>query len=270
MTVAFALLTRMDVAVCVAALQRVTHKATVLHVKRLNSIVRYMQRHPRTLHFAHIPYPTSLILISDSSFKKEDDSGHAMRGYFIVRGNSDYLKTGATMSIHILDYAAGRQRHVVRATFSAELFAATDTLDTGLLQVVTLEEITRGKPLTMTEAKGVMEHGPKAVKLCLCVDAMSVYSSITAITIKVPAECSTLLHIKWVRELIERRVIYCIAWIDTRSMLADGLTKGCINRTLIDEAMKGKWAIVDCKVWKTSVRKSKQSDSLVVVQRRSL
>ena len=137
----------------------------------------------------------------------------------------------------------------MRATFSAELYAATDTMDAGLLQSVTLEEITRGRPLSMTEAKKVMESGPEHIKVCLCVDAMSVYSAISAPTLKVPAESSTFLHLKWIRELIERQVLHCIAWIDTRSMVPDGLTKGSVDRKALHDAMAGIWEIVDCKVW---------------------
>ena len=87
------------------------------------------------------------------------------------------------------------------------------------------------------------------MKVCLCVDAMSVYAAISAATLKVPAECSTFLHLKWIRELIERNVLYCIAWIDTRSMLPDGLTKGSVDRKALDDAMNGVWEIVDCKSW---------------------
>ena len=38
--IAYALLTRMDIAVYVAALQRAAHEATVLRLKRLNAVVR--------------------------------------------------------------------------------------------------------------------------------------------------------------------------------------------------------------------------------------
>ena len=153
------------------------------------------------------------------------------------------------MPIHIIDYSSKQQRHVVRATFSAELYAATDTIDVGLLQAVTLEEISQGRRLEMSEAKRIMEYGPSKTKVCLCIDAMSVFSSISAATLKVPAEGSTYLHLKWVRELIERGVLHTIAWVDTRCMVADGLTKGSIDRKVLDDAMSGDWHIVDTKTW---------------------
>jgi hypothetical protein len=51
---AFALLTRVDVAVFVVALQRSTTRATWLHIKRLNVVVRYMQKHPRSLKYGRL------------------------------------------------------------------------------------------------------------------------------------------------------------------------------------------------------------------------
>ena len=47
--VAFAVLTRLDIAVFVVALQKAAHAATMLHVRRLNAVTRYMQRNPQHL-----------------------------------------------------------------------------------------------------------------------------------------------------------------------------------------------------------------------------
>ena len=45
--VAYALLTRIDIAVFVSCLQRVSHKCRIIHVKRLNAVLRYIQTKPR-------------------------------------------------------------------------------------------------------------------------------------------------------------------------------------------------------------------------------
>ena len=47
--VAYALMARINVAVFVCALQRVTHKPKVIHVKRLNAVLRYMQANPQRI-----------------------------------------------------------------------------------------------------------------------------------------------------------------------------------------------------------------------------
>ena len=41
------------------------------------------------------------------------------------------------------------------------------------------------------------------------------------------------------RELLARRVLGDIVWIDTRDMSADGLTKGAVSRELLHQVMDG-------------------------------
>ena len=41
-----------------------------------------------------------------------------------------------------------------------------------------------------------------------------------------------------------------MSWIDTRDMIADGLTKGCVDRMLLHLAMDGKFQFIhELKVW---------------------
>ena len=66
---AWALLTRMDVAVYVASLQRHSHGPTALHLRRLNRVISYMQRHPTKLVYRRLPLPVNLIAIGDSAYQ---------------------------------------------------------------------------------------------------------------------------------------------------------------------------------------------------------
>ena len=77
------------------------------------------------------------------------------------------------------------------------------------------------------------------VSLGVIVDAMSVYASITANHIKIPAEKGLLSHLQYVRELLDRGILKLLAWTDTRDMLADALTKGGLDRERIVIAMSG-------------------------------
>ena len=86
--VAYALLTRVDVAVYVVALQRVSHAPRVLHVRRLNVATRWTQRNPQSAVYRPMKGPVRLLARSDSAFKKEDDSGHAVRGNVVVLTNA--------------------------------------------------------------------------------------------------------------------------------------------------------------------------------------
>ena len=81
----FTTLTRFDVLVFVAALARVAHKACVIHLKRLNKLVKWMQLNPRRFVFDSRPLSNVILAISDSAFKKEEETGHAMKGALFLR-----------------------------------------------------------------------------------------------------------------------------------------------------------------------------------------
>ncbi len=56
------------------------------------------------------------------------------------------------------------------------------------------------------------------------------------------------------RELLERRVLGDIVWIDTRDMSADGLTKGAVSRELLHQIMDGDMIIHhDTEQWRPKV-----------------
>ena len=75
--------------------------------------------------------------------------------------------------------------------------------------------------------------------MVLYIDAMSVFASVTAVYAKTPADNSVLIHVLYLRELLNHKVLSAIAWTDTRDMIADGLTKGTVDRRAIDELMDG-------------------------------
>jgi hypothetical protein len=89
------------------------------------------------------------------------------------------------------------------------------------------------------ELKRCREEGGLAIKVVLTIDAESVYKSLTSRDLKTPAEKTLLGHVCWIRELLQLRLLESIQWCDTRDMVADGHTKGCIDRTGLLEAMNG-------------------------------
>ena len=95
--VAYVLMTRIDVAVFVCALQRVTHKPKIIHVKRLNAVLRYMQANPQRIKYNNMSEHTHLRCVGEAAFKKEEAEGRSLRG-------SVFLRTGSCVaggSVHI-------------------------------------------------------------------------------------------------------------------------------------------------------------------------
>ena len=99
-------LTRADILVFVSACQKVASKPKVIHVKRLNVIVRWVQRNPKRLTYRGMKSAddTHLRIVSDAAFKKEEEKGHSLRGAVYLRmegSDSKAFASGGT--VHVLE-----------------------------------------------------------------------------------------------------------------------------------------------------------------------
>ena len=258
--IAFAILTRPDIAVFVTALQRHQQAPKVIHVKRLNAVVRWAQRNPKAIEFkplddlkrpAGTVVPSHLRMYGDAAFKKEEDDGHSMRGALFIRcpGNTQRDFT-ISKAGHLVDYEAGRQRRVVRATFSAELLNGCDVQDRGFLVAQTFHEMITGES-TADAARRLRDRGGYNIPKVLYLDALSVFYASKATIVKTTAECGVLCHLLWLRELLDFGVLEALAWCDTRDMQADGMTKGAVDRELLHLLMSGQVRVShEMKLWK--------------------
>ena len=248
--VAYLSLTRMDILVFISALQRHMAKSTFDHVRKLNKLLRWVQKHPYKLHYKRLTSGsgdteggspgTHLRIVSDAAYKRETEEGFSLRGAVFCRGPGQQL-SGAFTAIHVLDYICKSQRHVTRSTFSAELLAAGDAIDQGVLVSHMLCELEEGVMTPGQARLRYMEGG--FVPMSLCVDAKSVFAAVTATFIKTPAEKSLLCHIQYLRQQLDRKVLTSLLWLDTRDMGADGLTKGAVSREALQELMRGEMHI---------------------------
>ena len=157
--------------------------------------------------------------------------------------------------VHIVEAICKAQRHVTRSTFSSELFSASDTVDHGMLLALSLHEFSAGAQIA-AEAKNLRETGGWNVKLSFYVGAMSVYAAVTATFIKIPVEKSLLPHIQYIRELLDTKVLEALVWLDTRDMVADGFTKGSVDRDALHACMNGIWLLQhSVQSWSTNKRR---------------
>ena len=192
-------------------------------MKALNTVVKYLRREPLAIHYKCLGTDTHFRLYSDSAFKKELECGHAIKGTLTMRvsGTRAVDANGLLTSGHghLIDHVCKRVRNVTRSTWSSELFSLCDAADHGLLLRQIGHEFCHG-PLSAQSAR-MLREGDLAsrVAIDIIVDALSVWSSITAAHIKIPAEKSLLSHVQYVRELVDRRVIRYLGWCDTRDML---------------------------------------------------
>ena len=250
--VAFVALTRTDAIVFIVALQRFSHAPCVIHVKRLNVLTKWMQANPKKLCYRKFSCSSQhLKIIADSSFKKEEEKGHSLRGVLLCRCDGDSLTSGGRT--HLLDHAAKALRFVTRSTFSAELLGACDSFDVGLLIIFILNEIHSGVP-SKADARALREKGGFPVPAVLYIDALSVFAAVTATYIKAPAEKGLLAHVQFLRELLDTHVLHAICWLDTRDMIADGMTKGSVERLALHLLMSGEIKFAhEPKIWKSLI-----------------
>jgi hypothetical protein len=262
--VAYCLLTRGDVSVYIVALQRCQEADTTWqHVKILNQVVRRLQGKPVVLRYEYLGPETCFLVFTDAAFKKEESTGHALKGTAVVRVkhpgslSGNVLPIGRDHPCHLVDYLTKRVRNVTRSTFSAELFSLCDACDHAMMLRVIVHEF-QCHILSAAQGRDLREGALKSpVSLGILVDAMSVYAAITANHIKIPAEKGLLSHLQYVRELLDRGILKFLAWTDTRDMLADAVTKGGLDRDRIELAMAGRLRFDrDQKVWQAKVLKS--------------
>ena len=75
--------------------------------------------------------------------------------------------------------------------------------------------------------------------MALYIDAKSVYAAIAAIAVSIPTEKPLLSQVQYIRELLDIKVLHFLVWMDTRDMVAYGLTKGAVNRAALHLLMDG-------------------------------
>ena len=105
----------------------------------------------------------------------------------------------------------------------------------------TLETI-RG-PQTGESLMRSLSTGDLAMPVEALTDSYSIFSYLAAAHLKLPAEKSTYYHLAFLREKLVNGFISSYNWIDTRDMVADGLTKGSIDRGFLSALMDGSYAL---------------------------
>ncbi|CAE7353799.1 RE1 [Symbiodinium sp. CCMP2592] len=233
--VAYCLLSQSWAAVFVVALQRRTTNPLNLHVRRLNLLLRALQKQKSSLVFPAMTCKQHVLVYSDASFDKEtENKGYGMRG-------TVFLRMGARNGqpcCHLLEAQSQSLKLVTRSTFASETLAAVGAIDNLTPLLLTFEEFTKGA-LSPARARQLREVGGFAFSSELCIDAMNLFYALTAAYPRLPAEKTLFVHISWLRDTFQRGVPRTVSWSDTRDMVADGLTKGKVDRTALLEAMRG-------------------------------
>ena len=101
------------------------------HIKMLNLLVKTLQQKPLSLRYEYLGEQTCFLVLTDAAFKKEESTGHALKGTLILRCAKEgkVAQTGSvaaacySCNVHLVDFVTKRVGNVTRSTFSAELFS---------------------------------------------------------------------------------------------------------------------------------------------------
>ena len=231
------------------ALQRVASKLTIGDILRLNVLCKRLQKKPCSIKYEYMHYgnhKTHLTVFSDAGLKKEEKDGYAIRGATYLRHCEPIVSDQGVISsetkAHLLHVESRSIKTVCRSTYAAELMASTAAADVLIPMAITMMEIQEG-PIGTEKLKLLRENGwgcdvPIVTRLTLV--AKSALESLKALTFKPPSENTLAGHVLWLREMMLKKLICFITWVDTRDMLADGLTKGSVPRDRLEDAMEGK------------------------------
>ena len=225
---AYTTLTQAWIQVFIVALQRIS-QPTNLDVRRLNAVTRVLQRAPKKLIFVAMKCAGFVDLHTDSGYRRvesaDDVKGYGMRGLCLLRRGERLNKAGTLQYVvHLLESMCRSHRLTIRSSYGAEMLAASHGYDDAYPILVTLVELRDGVS-TAEELKRYREEGGLALKVVLTTDAEGVYKSLTSRDLKTPTEKTLLVHVCWIRELLQLKLIQAIQWCDTRDMVADGHTK---------------------------------------------
>jgi len=198
---AWCVLTRADAAVFIQALQRRAHKPRYIDCKRLNVVVRFMQREPQSITYERIDGPLRLVVFSDSAFKAQDDeaSGLALRS-MVVLLTAETGKLTLRGRVHMLDFVVRRLKRVVRSTFAAELNALIDAIEAAFLIQLVLHQVQCGTGESPEQLLHRLEHGKLAPECDIFLDARSVFDALVSKDVSAPLESSLLIHIISIRD----------------------------------------------------------------------
>ena len=205
-----------------------------------------MQRHPAKLTYRRLSPPVKLIAIGDSAYQapSEQEAGDplVMRGYVLALAHETERDGRLQYQLQLLDYLAGKQHHICRGVWSAELHNQCDMLDAALLQLGFLQEIRLGIQGSAA-LRQCVEQGGFVTLLDAFTDSYSIWSYLRSDHLKYPSEKGTFYHLAFLKELLDTGVLNKYSWCDTRDMVVDGLTKGKLDRAALQHLMSGTWSL---------------------------
>ena len=141
--IAWVVNTRAEVAIFVGALQRVAKSPKYIDMKRFSTVLKFLKKHAVATLFKRLSGPLSkIVAVSDSAFKRQDESPLACLGSMTLLCSDTFMKLGG--DVHVLDFECKKQKRVTRSTYGAELHGLADSMEASRLIACALTELYQG------------------------------------------------------------------------------------------------------------------------------
>lgn len=232
--------TRPDIAVFISALQRRLAQPRAQDVLNLNRVLKYVKLKTVVLTYKPVPKPWSLVAISDSAYKGEEQDCLAVRSGILALTNKDGIHQGIN-ELQLIEFVSKKQTRICRSTFAAELHSCLDLFGLAGIVNATLTELLQG-PRSAGQLSRELDSGSSALPLDMVIDHRGLLDAASSDENK-STDSAVLLHLMKLREDLKSS-IRKLWWCDTRSMVADALNKGAIDRAQLHElCVQGTWTI---------------------------
>ena len=243
-TVAWIVSIRAELVVYAQVLLRRAHSPRIEDCQRANFVMLHMKRHECGFESVKFNHPLKLVGFIDVAFKTQPDepTGLALRGLAATLQEDDSSFTqpmSKNGKVNFIDFIVRRQRRVARSTFSAELNGLVDSVEQMLLLQMALHQTCRGTQQSLKDMLDLLENGGLYPWLDIAVDACAAYDAIVAIDACEPQGSSLTFHLISVRDRLVQGIIRRVHCVDTRDWLVHGLTKGGIDRSLLQNVSNG-------------------------------
>ncbi len=269
--------TREDIYVDVVQLQQVVKRATVSHLKQVNSIVDKAQRnkHMAGLHFPPMKYPVRLASVADAShgnnltsypqegsavFLMEDNVCFARldKRECVLRQDYHWL-AGKT---HTMMMQSGKAKRISHSTCHAETNAAYKTNQHAQFTALRFTEVLRctqyqHKAADMIDIFDKSEYMIKVDHYTDCMDFWQLCCGLKG----VPSDKGSRLSILSMREERLSGRLRTFIHIPTTLMIMDGLTKIGIYQQLMTHMTTGIWTLDNIADMEITLRRTANTTS---------
>ena len=204
---------RPDIAYDVCELSSSLNNATVSDMTRLNKVVERIQKDALRIHYPRLDelQSCSIEVFTDASFASLNDGGS--QGAFIV-----FLKDTAGKRCPLY-WQTRRLKRVVKSTLAAETMALLEGAEAGVYLSYVLKEILHREHIDVhcvTDNKSL-------------VDALRSFRQVDDKRLRI--------DIAVLADMLAQREISDVSWVDTRSQLADCLTKRGVSTERLRNAI---------------------------------